>query len=59
MGAMLIPEEWRLVYELEKVTFYETMGSHIKGSFIAVSINDNMDVMFHGEFIVKSLKRCL
>ena len=34
------------------------MGSHIKNSFIAIIISDNMDVMFHGKYIVKSLKSC-
>lgn len=35
------------------------MGSHIKNSFIAIIISDNMDVMFHGKYIVKSLKSYL
>lgn len=32
------------------------MGSHIKSPFIAISINDNMGVMFYGKFIAKPFK---
>ena len=34
------------------------MGSHIKNSFIAIIISDNM-VMIHCKYIVKSLKSYL
>lgn len=35
------------------------MGSHIKHSFIIIISNDNMDVMFHGPYIITSLKSCV
>lgn len=43
----------------KNVTSSEMMGSHIKNSFIAIIISDNMDVMFHKLNILLNLLKAV